>query len=36
MVEKTTLKLPYAVNCAEYEEQIFGTIKTPKNPEICQ
>jgi len=26
-------KLPYAVNCAEYEEQIFGTIKTPKKPE---
>lgn len=30
--------LPYAVNCAEYEEQIFGTINTPKKPEsttIC-
>lgn len=25
-------RLPYAVNCAEYEEQIFGTVKTPKKP----
>ena len=36
MLEKSNIrfrKLPYAVNCAEYEEQNFGTVKTPKNPE---
>lgn len=25
--------LPYAANCVEYEEQTFGTMKTPKKPE---
>lgn len=25
--------LPIAVNCAEYNEQSFGTVKTPKKPE---
>ena len=33
--------LPIAVNCAEYNEQSFGTVKTPKKPEaaniaVCQ
>lgn len=28
--------LPYAVNCAEYEEHIFGTVKTPKKPEVVR
>jgi hypothetical protein len=25
--------LPIAVNCAEYNEQSFGKVKTPKKPE---
>ena len=25
--------LPIAVNCEEYNEQSFGTVKTPKKPE---
>lgn len=25
--------LPITVNCAEYNEQIFGTVKTPRKPE---